>query len=61
MKFKNLLSRTTGPISTKFGTKHPWVKLIQVRSNVEPFNSQKVDNGFFSSFNQCYDIIIRVY
>ena len=24
------LSRTTGPISTKLGTKHPWVKGIQV-------------------------------
>ena len=23
-------SRTTGPISTKLGTKHPWVKRIQV-------------------------------
>ena len=23
--FKNSLFKTTGPISTKFGTKHPWV------------------------------------
>ena len=34
-------------ISTKFGTKHPWVNGIQVCSNEEPFNSHKVDNGFF--------------
>ena len=39
-----MLSR---PISTKFGTKHPCVKEIQVGSNEEPFNSQKVDGGFF--------------
>ena len=26
-------SRTTGPISTKLGTKHSWVKEIQVSSN----------------------------
>ena len=26
-------SRTTGPISTKLGTKHPWVEGIQVYSN----------------------------
>ena len=29
-------SRTTGPISTKLGTKHPWVKGIQVCSNEGP-------------------------
>ena len=33
---KNLLSRTTVPNSTKLGTKHPWVKGIQVYSNEEP-------------------------
>ena len=31
--FKIFFSRTTGPISTKFGIKHPWVKGIQVCSN----------------------------
>ena len=30
-------SRTTGPISTKLGTKHPWVKGIQVCSNEGPY------------------------
>ena len=30
---KMFFSRTTGPISTKLGTKHPWGKLIQVCSN----------------------------
>ena len=29
-------SRTTGPISIKLGTKHPWVKRIQVYSNEGP-------------------------
>ena len=28
-------SKTTEPISTKLGTKHPWVKGIQVCSNEE--------------------------
>ena len=36
---KIFFSRITGPISTKFGTKHPWVNGIQVCSNEEPFNS----------------------
>ena len=48
---KMFFFRTTGPISTKFGAKHPWVKMIQVCSNEEPFNSNKVDNGFFSNLN----------
>ena len=43
-------SRTTGPISTKLATVHPWVKGIQVCSNEEPFNPHKV-----VSFNQHYD------
>ena len=30
------LSRTTGPISNKLGTVHPWVKEIQVSSNEGP-------------------------
>ena len=38
---KILLSRTTGPISTKLGTNHPWMKGIQVCSNEEPTNSHK--------------------
>ena len=29
----NIFSRTTGPISTKFGTKHPLIEWIQVCSN----------------------------
>ena len=35
---KTIFSRTTGPISTKLGTKHSLVG-IQVSSNKEPFNS----------------------
>ena len=31
--FKNSLFKTTGPISTKFGTKHPWVDGILIFTN----------------------------
>ena len=40
---------TTGAISTKPAKVHPWVKGIQVCSNEEQFNSDKVDNEFFFS------------
>ena len=60
-KLKIFFSRTTEPISTKLGTKHPWVKGIQVCSNEEPINSLKVNNDFFSSHNLSYDIIICDY
>ena len=54
--FKIFFSRTTGPISTKFSTKHPLVKGIQICSNEEPFNSHKVNNAWvFPSHNQHYD------
>ena len=56
---KIFFSRTTGPILTQLGTKHPWVKGIQVCSNEEPINSQLI--MFFSSLNQHFDIIICVY
>ena len=32
----NFFSRTAGPISTKLGTKYPWVKGIQVCLNEGP-------------------------
>ena len=44
---KIFFSRTSGPIAIKFDTNYPWVKGIQVCSNEEPFNSHKVDYGFF--------------
>ena len=47
---KILFSRTTGPISTKLCTKHPWMKEIQVCSNEEPFNSHKDNNVFILLF-----------
>ena len=53
-----IFSRTTWPISTKLGTMHPWVKGIQDCSNKEPLNSHKVDNGFFYSLNQHYDMFL---
>ena len=39
-----IFSRTTGPISTKLGTKHPWVKEIQVCSNEGPRPFPRGDN-----------------
>ena len=39
-------SRTAGPISTKLGTKHPWVRGIQVYSNQGPlpFSNSRGDD-----------------
>ena len=37
-------SRTSGQISTKLGTKHPYVKGIQVCSNEEPRPFPRGDN-----------------
>ena len=37
------------------------MKGIQVSSNEEPIKSHKVDNVFFSSLNQRYDIIMYDY
>ena len=36
LHLKIFFSRTTGPISTKLVTMHPWVKGIQVYSNEGP-------------------------
>ena len=41
---KIFFSRTTEPISTKLGTKHPWVKGIQVCSNEGPRPFPRGDN-----------------
>ena len=43
-KYLKTFSRTTGSISTKHGTKHPWVEGIQVCSNKGPRPSQRGDN-----------------
>ena len=40
-KLNIFFSRTTEPISTKLGTKHPWVKGIQVCSNEGPISMGK--------------------
>ena len=37
--------RTTGPVSTKLGIKHPWVGEIQFFSNKEPCPSTRGDNS----------------
>ena len=42
--WKIFFSRTTEPISTKLGTKHPWVKWIQVCSNDGPSPFPRGDN-----------------
>ena len=46
---KILFSRTTEPISNNLGTKHPWVKAIQVSSNEEPINSHEDSKVSFCS------------
>ena len=51
IKFKIFDSKTTRPVSTKLGTKHPYVKGTQAFTNKGPFDSQKGDNDFFP-FNQ---------
>ena len=56
-----LLLQSHWTISTKHGTKHPWVKGIQVSTNEELIKSLKINNVFFSSLNQRYDNIICVY
>ena len=43
-KLKIFFSRTTKPISTKLGTKFPWVKGIQVCSNEGPRPFPRGDN-----------------
>ena len=58
--FKIFFSRTTGPISTKHGTKHPWMKGIHVYSNEGSRHSPMGDNSkniklywkYFKSFLQ---------
>ena len=39
-----IFSRTTGPFSTKLGTKHPWVKRSQVCSNEGLYPFSRGDN-----------------
>ena len=55
---KILFSRTTEPISTKLGTKHPWVKGIKFCSKKNHLILIKIINVFFSYLNQYYDIIM---
>ena len=51
MKLKKIFfSRTTEPISTKIGTKNPWVKGIQVCSNEEPCPSPRGDNNEIAKY-----------
>ena len=42
---KIVSSRTNGPISTKLGTKHPWVKGSQVCSNKGPLPFPRGENN----------------
>ena len=44
---KVFATATTGPISTKLGTNHPYVKGTQVFTNKGPINSQKGDYNIF--------------
>ena len=47
---KNIFFRPTEPISTNIGTKHPWVRGIQVSTNEKTINCYKVNNIFFILF-----------
>ena len=41
--FKNPLFNTTGPISTQFGTNHPWIDRIQFFTSEGPHPSSRGD------------------
>ena len=45
LQYLEIFSRTTWLITTKLGTKHPWVNKIQVFTIRGIFNSKKGDNG----------------
>ena len=47
--YKNCFFRTIRPISTKLGTKHPWVKRIQVSTNKDLSIMKKEMMGFSKS------------
>ena len=51
---KRIFLRTTGPISTKLSTKHPWLKGIQVCSNEGPRPSPRGDNSEIVNFYPKY-------
>ena len=56
---KFFFPRTTGPISTKLGTKHSLVKRTQAFTKKDCSVIRK-EMIVFSSPNQCYDIIIAL-
>ena len=43
-QYKKIFIRTTGSISTKLGTKHPWMKGIEIYSNKwsQPFQWEMI-------------------
>lgn len=41
---ESFFSKTTGPILTKHGTKHPWKKVFQILSNEESYFVQMGDD-----------------
>ena len=48
---KNVFSKTTGPFSTKLGTKNPWVKGFQVINIRGSAHSQRGDNYEIGKLN----------
>ena len=56
---KIFFSRTTGPISTKLGTKHPWVKGIQVCSNEGPLPFPRGDTCNYEEVNGSAMLFIK--
>ena len=57
---KFFFSRTTVQISTKLGTKCPWVKRTQGFYKYRAFKPREGGNGFFPAPNQGYDTTIAL-
>ena len=53
----NFFSRTSGPISTKLGTKHSWVKKTQCLE-IKNHSILVKEIRIFFFLNQCYGLII---
>ena len=61
---KIFFSRTTGPISTKLGTKRPWVKEIQGFTNIEHRILKKVirvSSATYQRYDKTIVLLKRVY
>ena len=53
--------KTTGPMSTKFGTKHPWVDGIKFFTNKGPHPSSNGDNTKIIKIYENYTSLCNQY